>query len=129
MSHGRVSASRKRWRLSRYSAVRSRASERPAVPMVSLAAIEPRWLDQKDSDSHRIDEKPTGIGEQIFPARVEHADHKRRHQRALQAAEAADRDDDQEQHEVNNRKTRGEAEQLDGKPAAERGKPRPHREG
>src|SRR5215510_14916245 len=103
MSHGRVSASRKRWRLSRYSAARSRASERPAVPMVSLAAIEPRWLDQKDSDSHRIDKKPAGIGEQVFPAGVEHADHQCSHQRALQAAKTANRDHDQEQHEVKNR--------------------------
>src|SRR5262245_38021666 len=120
-SHGSVSARRKRCRLSRYSAARSRASERLAVPMVSLAAIEPRRLDQKDSDSHRIDEKPTGIREQIFPARVEHTDDECCHQRALQAAETADRDHDQEQHKVENGKARRQTEQLDGKSPAERG--------
>src|SRR6187551_388387 len=92
-SHGSVSARRKRWRLSRYSAARSRASERVAEVMASLAAIEPRRLDQKNGNRHRVDEKSTGIGEQILSGRIE------------------------------------EAEQLDGEPAAERGKPRPYREG
>src|SRR6185436_7596209 len=91
-SHGSVSARRKRWRLSRYSAARSRASERVAEVMASLAAIEPRRLDQKNGNRHRVDEKSTGIGEQILSGRIEHAEHERRQQRALQAAQPAERD-------------------------------------
>src|SRR6478736_5519423 len=110
-SHGSVSARRKRWRLSRYSAARSRASERVAEVMASLAAIEPRRLDQKNGNRHRVDEKSTGIGEQILSGRIEHAEHERRQQRALQAAQPADRDHDQEQHKVENSKAWREAEQ------------------
>src|SRR4029078_9204027 len=109
-SHGSVSARRRRWRVSRYSAARSRASERVAGVMVSLAAIEPRRLDQKNGNRHRIDEKPPGIGEQVFTSRVENADHERGHQRAFQAAETSDRDHDQEQHEIENGKAGRETE-------------------
>src|SRR5581483_5364710 len=97
--------------------------------MVSLAAIEPRRFNEKDSDRHRVDKKAACIGEQIFSGSVEDTENKRGEQSALQATKPSDRDHDQEQHEVENGKARREPEQLDGKAAAERGKPGPHREG
>src|SRR5262245_12736815 len=96
ISQGSASATRKRCRRSRYSAARSRARSRPVASMVSLAAIEPRGLDQEDSDRDGIDEKAAGIGEQIFSTSVEHAEHQRGEQRAFQAAQSADCDDNQE---------------------------------
>src|SRR6185437_6252391 len=129
ISQGSASAGRKRWRRSRKSAARSRAWPRSIRAVVSLAAIETCRLDQKDRNSDRIDEKTAGIGEQIFPGRVEHAQHQCRKQRALQAAQAADRHHDQEQHQVKHRKTRRQPKQLDCKAAPKRCEARSDGEG
>src|SRR5262245_46653439 len=129
ISHGNASAGRKRWRPTRYSAVRSRACPRLVVAMMSLAAIEPRRLDQQDGHSHCIDEKPAGIREHIFSSGIENAEHQRSKQCALQTAEPADRNDDQEQHQIKHREAWREPEQLNGEATAKRGKPRPNGKG
>src|SRR5476649_2310525 len=74
-SHGSTSAGLKRWRRSRYSAARSRACLRSAATVtVSLAAIEPRRLDQQHNHGDRVDEKAAGIRQQIFSGGVEYAE-------------------------------------------------------
>src|SRR5690242_13497258 len=107
-SHGSASAVRKRWRLSKYSAARSRAC--PRLIMASLAAIEPCRFHQEDGHGNRVDEKSAGVREQIFSGGVEDAQHQRGEQRAFQAAQSPDRDDNQEQHEIKHRKTGREAQ-------------------
>src|SRR5262249_62322357 len=97
--------------------------------MVSLAAIETCRLDEENRDGHRVNEKSTGVGEQILASGVENHEHQRGKECALQAAKPSDCHHDQEEHEVENRKARRKAKQLDGKAATEGGKPRPHGEG
>src|SRR4249920_1533407 len=104
-SQGNASVKRKRWRLSKYSAARSRACPRLIALVMSLAAIEPRGLDQENKDSNRINKKPAGVGEQIFAGRIEDAEHQRRQQSSFETAQPANGDDDQEQHEVKHRET------------------------
>src|SRR5262249_7928770 len=87
ISHGNASAGRKRWRPTRSAAARSRACPRLVGLMMPPAAIDPPRLDQQDGHSHRIDEKPAGIREQIFPSGIENAEHQRSKQCALQTAE------------------------------------------
>src|SRR5215831_12785211 len=126
-SHGSASAARKRWRLSRYSAARSRACPRSTALMVSFAAIEPRRFHQEDSHRDRVNEEAAGVGEQIFARGIENAEHQRGKQRAFQASKPPDCNDNQEKHQVKHGKARRQAEQLNGKSAAERGKTGTHR--
>src|SRR6185312_4993145 len=95
-AQGSSSTQRKRCRCERYSAARSRAWPRAAAGLL-LSAIEPRRLDQEDEHRDRVDEEAAGIREQIFAGGVEDAEHQRREQRSLEAAEPADGDDEQEQ--------------------------------
>src|SRR6185437_11435656 len=126
-SHGNASGHWNLCRLTRYSAARSRAAIRSLL-LVSLAAIKPRRLDQKHRDRNRVDEKPAGIGQQVFSGRVEYAEYKSGQQRALEAAKPADRDHNQEQHEIDHREAGREAEQLNREPAAKRCQPGADRE-
>ena len=103
ISHGKASASGNG---AAEQIIRSRVRARRAChAFVSLAAIEPRRLYEKDDDRHRVDEKPARIGQKIFAAGIEYAEHQRREQRALQAAKATDRHHNQEQHQIEHRKT------------------------
>src|SRR5215831_20623526 len=74
-SHGSASAQPKRWRSSRYSAARLRAISWAAWTVVLLAAIETCRLDEEDGNSHRVNEKSSGVGKQIFASGVEDAEH------------------------------------------------------
>src|SRR6185437_1808450 len=128
-SHGSASVGRNRWRLTMYCAARSRAlSDAVGAFMMSLAAIKPRRFDQKHEHGDRVNEEATRVGKEIFARGIANAEHQRRQQRAFEAAEPTDGDDDQEQHEINDGEARIKPEQLDGKPAAERSKPRSERE-
>src|SRR5665213_4300943 len=126
-SHGTASGHWKRCRRTRYAAPRSRASMRAGF-LPSLAAIKPRRFDEQHQHGDGVDKKSTGIRVQIFSGGIDNAKHEGRQQRALQAAEAADRDHDQKQHEIDHGETWREAEQLDGEPAAECCQPRADRE-
>src|SRR5262249_35649479 len=88
-------------------------------PVVSLAAIEPRRLYEKNDDSHRVDEKTARIGQQVFPTGVEYAENQRSEQCSLQTAKAPDGHNDQEQNEIKHRKAWRETKQLNRKAAAE----------
>src|SRR3569832_1426127 len=102
ISQGSASGQRRLRRRSRYSAARARAAVAPVVSPVlgSLTAIEPRRLDQKNDDGDRVDEEVAGLREHVFAAGIDDADDQRRKQRAFEAAEAADRDDDQKKDEI-----------------------------
>src|SRR5262245_31439459 len=100
-----------------------------AVADVSVAAIEPRRLDQQDRDRDRVDEEASSPGKFVLAGGVDHAEQDRGGERALEAAEAAAGDHQQKEHEVEHREARGEPEQLDREPAAERREPAADREG
>ena len=68
-------------------------------------------------------------GKYFFSVKSTHADDQRRVEHAGDAAEPADRDDDQEHHQVFERILRIEAEKLGAEPAAERGHAAAEREG
>src|SRR5262249_61366298 len=65
----------------------------------------------------------------VLAGGVAAAEQDRGEQRALEAAEPADRDDEQEEHEVEHREARREPEQIDREPAAERREPAAARKG
>src|SRR6185312_4183274 len=126
-SQGSASGQMKWCRCSRNSAARWRAAS--LAVGISLAAIETRRLEQENDRSDRIDQEVARLREHVFAAGVDDADHQRRQQRALETAEAADGDYDEEQHQIQDCEIRRQAEQLDGEPAAKRGKPGAQREG
>src|SRR3982074_1266880 len=124
----------RRWRSARKATARARADAfdpsgaAELVASASVTAEKPRRLDQQDQDRQRVDEKAAGVGKHVFARGVADAEQDRGHQRALEAAEAADRPHQQEEHEIEQRKARREAEELDRKPAAERREPAAERE-
>src|SRR5580692_4355761 len=129
ISQGSTSQSCRRWRVARYAMARVRTSGAgAAAAIVSLAAIEPRRPDEQDQHRHGVDEKAAGAGKDVLAGGVAHAEQDRGEQRTLEAAETADRDDEEEEHEVEHREARREPEHLDREPAAERRKPAAHRE-
>src|SRR5215813_5982397 len=131
-SQGTASHGLKRWRWARNATARARASgaapDAVTVAVDSLAAIEPRRLDEQDQYRDRIDEEAAGACIDVFAGGVADAEQNRGRQRALEAAEAADRDDQQEEHQIEHREARREPEQLDRQPAAERREPAADRE-
>src|SRR5690349_20243894 len=127
-TQGSASKMPKRWRVARNTRARSRAS-RPTAAVTSLAAIEPRRLDEQDQHRDRIDDEAAGACVDVLAGGVAHAEQDRGGERALEAAEAADRDHQQEEHEIKHREARGEPEQVDGEAAAERREPAADREG
>ena len=66
---------------------------------------------------------------QISCREVEDADDQRREEHAGEAAQAADRDHDQEEHQVLEREVRDEAEEVGAEAAAERRHAAAEREG
>ena len=68
----------------------------------------------------RVDEHGAALRQVFLQREVEHADDQRRIEHAGDAAEPADRDDDQEHHQIFQRILRIEAEELGAEPAAER---------
>src|SRR5215472_7040460 len=130
-SQGRSSHGLKRCRRARYAAARARASGGAVagVMVVSVAAIEARRLDKQDQHRDRIDDEAAGPRIDVFAGGVADAEQDRGEQRALEAAEPADRDDEQEEHEVEHREARCEPEQIDREPAAQRREPAADREG
>src|SRR3954469_328289 len=125
----------KRWRSARYAVARARADAfdpsgaADLVARASVTAVKSRRLDQQDQHRQRVDEKAAGVGEHVFARGVADAEQDRGRERALEAAEAADRDHQQEEHEVEHCKARGEAEELDREPAAQRREPAADRKG
>src|ERR1700736_2198291 len=112
----------RRWRSAKKATARARAdalgpSGAELVASASVTAVKPRRLDQQDQHRQRVDEKTAGVGEHVFARGVADAEEDCGHQRALEAAESADRHHQQEEHEIEHRKARGEAEELDRKPA------------
>ena len=63
--------------------------------------------------------KLPGISEKIFAGCVTDPKHERAGERAPDAAGAADRDDEQKKHKINDGKARRQAEELYREPAAE----------
>src|SRR5262245_24274394 len=110
---------------------RTRASDTAGatVAVVSVAAIEPRRLDQQDRDRDRVDEEASSPGKFVLAGGVDHAEQDRGDQGSLETAEAAAGDHQQEEHEIEHREARSEPEQLDREPAAERREPAADREG
>src|SRR5690348_15847794 len=102
------------------------ADGRTAAAEASVSAIEPRRLDEQDQDRDRIDEEAAGAGKLVLAGGVAQAEQDRGDERALEAAEPAAGDHQQEEHEVEHREARREPEQLDRQPAAERRKPAAH---
>src|SRR5579883_3672987 len=128
-SQGNTSQTRTRWRVARYAIAGARAADGAAAAIVSLAAIKPRRPDEQDHHRDRVDEKAAGPRIDILAAGIADAEQDGGDQRALQAAEAAHRDDQQEEHEVEHGEARREPEQLDREAAAERRKAAADREG
>src|SRR3981189_2395155 len=124
-----------RWRSARNATARARADAvdpsgaAELVASASVTAIKSRRLDQQDQHRQRVDEKAAGGGEHVFAGGIADAEQDGGHQRALEAAEATDRDHQQEEHQIEHRKARGEAEELDREPAAERREPAADRKG
>src|ERR1700730_17987585 len=100
-----------------------------AAVMASLAAIEPRRTDEQDQHGDRVDEEAAGARIDIFAGGVAHAEQDRGDERPPEASEAAARDHQQKEHEIEHREARREPEHLDREPAAERRKSAADREG
>src|SRR4030088_2362720 len=125
----------RRWRSARKATALARADAlgpsgaAELVASASVTAVKSRRLDQQDQHGQRVDEKAAGVGEHVFAGGVADAEQDRGHQRALEAAESADRHHQQEEHQIENRKARREGEELDREAAAQRGEPAAEREG
>ena len=76
---------------------------------------------EQEQDRERVDEQRAALRHVLLEHEVEHADQERRVEHSGHAAEAADRDDDQEVDEVLERILRIEAEELGAEPAAQGG--------
>src|SRR5947209_7234267 len=98
-SQGNASATPNRWRRAMKATARARESAMgcaAAAAEVSVAAIEPRRLDQQDEDRDRVDEEAAGARIQVLAGGVADAEQDRGRERALEAAEPAARDHQQE---------------------------------
>src|SRR5262245_59550890 len=103
-SHGKASTARNRWRVTRLGSRRAgadAAADNGMVPLVST--IKPRRLDQQNRHGDGIEEEAAGLGVEVLAGGVENSKKQRRGEGPLDAAETADGDDEQEQHEVDER--------------------------
>src|SRR5271154_281046 len=113
---------------------RSRRARKPETPARSrtasslatgnsdlLASIEPCGLYEQDQHRDGIDGEASRVGEQIFASSIANAEDESAGQCAPHAAGAADRNDQQEKHQINDSEARRQSKELDGKATAKRG--------
>jgi len=84
---------------------------------------------QQDRHRQKVNDERTELGQQVFKAGVGDADQQRRDKRPADAAEPANRDDNQEVDQIIQRVTRADRQQIGAETAAETGKPATEREG
>ena len=91
----------------------------------SLTAIEPRGPHEQDEHGERVDEKSASLGIKIFPANIENAKQHGGKQRAFEAAEPTDRDDNKKEYQIDQGEAWREPEGLNRKAATQRGQSAP----
>src|SRR5277367_2722527 len=122
-SHGNASATRKRSRRAKNSMARLRsvAITLPAGDARGLfASIESCGPDQQDQDGDRVNREAAGVGKKIFACGIANAEDERRGERSPHAARAADSNNKQKEHKIDDSETRRQAKKLNREPAAER---------
>src|SRR4051812_31335894 len=93
------------------------------------AAEQAHGSPEKEADGRRIDEESTELRQPILACRVGEADKQRSDERAAQAAQAADRDDDQEVNELLERIGRLNGDDIGAERPAQAGQTAADREG